>query len=65
MEAVKRNSLLMLILLSADHLFKQFRLGETRPQRPKTCLVSGKPTNPTFLGTTLNFLGTSENSFYF
>ena len=28
---------------------------------PKKCLVSGNPTDPTFLGPTLNFLGTSEN----
>ena len=30
-----------------------------RPE--KKCLVSGNPTDPTFLGSTLNFFGTSEN----
>ena len=27
----------------------------------RKCLVSGNPTDPTFLGPTLNFFGTSEN----
>ena len=31
-----------------------------RPKK-KNCLVSGNPTGPSFLGPTLNFLGTSEN----
>ena len=32
-----------------------------RAKKKKKCLVSGNPTDPIFLGPTLNFLGTSEN----
>ena len=31
--------------------------------KKKNCLVSGNPTDPTFLGPTLNFFETSENLF--
>ena len=32
-------------------------------QKKKKCPVSGNPTDPTFLGPTLNFFETSENFF--
>ena len=31
----------------------------------KKCLISGNPSDPTFLGPTLNVFGTSENFFFY
>ena len=39
-------------------------LGKKKKKKKK-CLVYGNPTDPTFLGPTLNFFETSENFFLF